>query len=199
MEGQAVQVAESTSFLNDWFFNMFAATLDMQIQLPTFALIFIGLIAGLVILRTYIEDPAQTLAAAAIYIYSIIQSYALFSDSTFIVDTTEEGWLLTGKAMCFAFLFTTILVWGFSKVVEFIYTTLLAVGLGSALAYINPLRLVNLFRSSDAELEQIDDSFHAGTDQVPKRPKTAIMMADIIGFSKQMGADVADMYKKEMG
>lgn len=198
MEGQdqAVQAVESSGFFNDWFFNMFAATLDLQTQSPTLALIYAGIILGLIILRIYFEDPVQTLGAAGIYIYSVLQSYALFSESVFILGTTEQGWLETGKAMWFAFLFTLILVWGFSKVAQFIYTTLLAVGLGTALGYINPLRLVNLFRSSDSALEEMDDAFNAGSAKDPKRQMTAIMMTDIVGYSKQMGADEAGMYKK---
>ncbi|NKB45078.1 MAG: hypothetical protein GKS03_12455 [Alphaproteobacteria bacterium] len=199
MEGQeeiAVQAVESSGFFNDWFFNMFAAAMDLQFQSPTFALLFIGILAGLVILRIYFDDPIQTLGCAGLYIYSIIQSYSLFSDSIYVIETTEEGWLMTGKAMWFAFLFTLILVWGFSKVVQFIYTQLLAVGLGSALSYINPLKLLNLLRSSDADLAEMDDDFNAGSAKDPKRQKTAIMMTDIVGFSKQMGADEAGMYKR---
>lgn len=199
MEGQedvAVRTIESSGFLNDWFFNMFAATMDLQIQSPTFILLFIGVLAGLVILRIYFEDPIVTLGCAGLYIYSVIQSYSLFTDSIYVIDTTEEGWLMTGKAMWFAFLFTVILVWGLSKVLQFIYTQLLTFGLGAAFSYINPLKLLNLFRSSDSELEDIDDSFGRGTDKDPKRQKTAIMMTDIVGFSKAMGADEAGMYKK---
>ncbi len=199
MEGQeevAVQAIESGGVLNDWFFNMFAATMDLQIQSPTFLLLYLGILAGLVIVRTYFDDPIKTLAVAGLYIYSIIQSYALFSDSAYVIETTEQGWLMTGKAMWFAFLFAVILVWGMSKVLQAIYTTLLTVGLGSVLAYINPLKLINLLRKSDSELEEIDDAFGAGTAKDPKRQKTAIMMTDIVGFSKAMGADEAGMYKK---
>ncbi|MBT5239166.1 MAG: hypothetical protein HOL61_01115 [Rhodospirillaceae bacterium] len=192
MEGQdeiAVQAVESSGFFNDWFFNMFAAVMELQIQSPTFVLLFIGILAGLVILRIYFDDPVQTLGCAGLYIYSIIQSYSLFSDSIYVIETTEEGWLMTGKAMWFAFLFALILVWGFSKVIQFVYTQLLAVGLGSALSYINPLKLLNLLRSSDANLADMDDDFNAGSAKDPKRQNTAIMMTDIVGFSKQMGAD----------
>ncbi len=199
MEGQeeiAVQTIESGGVLNDWFFNMFAATMDLQIQSPTFLLLYLGVLAGLVIVRIYFDDPIKTLAVAGLYIYSVIQSYALFSDSAYVIETTEQGWLMTGKAMWFAFLFAVILVWGMSKVLQAIYTTLLTVGLGSALAYINPLKLLNLLRKSDSELEEIDDAFGVGTAKDPKRQKTAIMMTDIVGFSKAMGADEAGMYKK---
>ncbi|MEQ8510394.1 MAG: adenylate/guanylate cyclase domain-containing protein [Rhodospirillaceae bacterium] len=199
MEGQeeiAVQTIESGGVLNDWFFNMFAATMDLQIQSPTFLLLYLGVLAGLVIIRIYFDDPIKTLAVAGLYIYSVIQSYALFSDSAYVIETTEQGWLMTGKAMWFAFLFVVILVWGMSKVLQAIYTTLLTVGLGSALAYINPLKLLNLLRKSDSELEEIDDAFGVGTAKDPKRQKTAIMMTDIVGFSKAMGADEAGMYKK---
>ncbi|MEQ8736382.1 MAG: adenylate/guanylate cyclase domain-containing protein [Rhodospirillaceae bacterium] len=199
MEGQeevAVQTIESSGVLNDWFFNMFAATMDLQIQSPTFLLLYLGVLAGLVIVRIYFDDPIKTLAVAGLYIYSVIQSYALFSDSAYVIETTEQGWLMTGKAMWFAFLFAVILVWGMSKVLQAIYTTLLTVGLGSALAYINPLKLLNLLRKSDSELEEIDDAFGVGTAKDPKRQKTAIMMTDIVGFSKAMGADEAGMYKK---
>lgn len=199
MEGQedaAVQTIESGGILNDWFFNMFAATMDLQVQSPTFALLYFGVLFGLIILRIYIDDPIQTLGAAGLYIYSVIQSYSLFSDSIFVIETTEEGWLMTGKAIWFAFLFTIILVWGMSRVLQMVYTTLLAVGLGTALSYISPLKLLNLFRKSDSELAAMDDNFAAGTDKDPKRQKTAIMMTDIVGFSKAMGADEAGMYKK---
>ena len=80
MEGQdeiAVQAVESSGFFNDWFFNMFAAVMELQIQSPTFVLLFIGILAGLVILRIYFDDPVQTLGCAGLYIYSIIQSYSL--------------------------------------------------------------------------------------------------------------------------
>lgn len=199
MEGQeeiAVQTIESGGVLNDWFFNMFAATMDLQIQSPTFLLLYLGVLAGLVIIRIYFDDPIKTLAVAGLYIYSVIQSYALFSDSAYVIETTEQGWLMTGKAMWFAFLFVVILVWGMSKVLQAIYTTLLTVGLGSALAYINPLKLLNLLRKSDSELEEIDDAFGVGKAKDPKRQKTAIMMTDIVSFSKAMGADEAGMYKK---
>ena len=56
MEGQedvAAQAIESGGFFNDWFFNMFAAAMDLQIQSPTFALLYMGILAGLVILRIY--------------------------------------------------------------------------------------------------------------------------------------------------
>lgn len=199
MEGQeeaVVQTLESGGVLNDWFFNMFAATIDLQAQAPTFALLYIGVLFGLIILRIYIDDPIRTLGAAGLYIYSVIQSYSLFSDSIYIIETTDEGWLMTGKAIWFAFLFTLILVWGMSKVLQTVYTTLLAVGLGTALSYISPLKLLNLFRKSDSELAAMDDSFVSGTDKDPKRQNTAIMMTDIVGFSKAMGADEAGMYKK---
>lgn len=199
MEGQeeaAVQTLESGGVLDDWFFNMFAATIDLQVQSPTFALLYFGVIVGVIILRLYIDDPVQTLGVAGLYIYSVIQSYSLFSDSIYVLETTEEGWLMTGKALWFAFLFALILVWGMSKVLQVVYTTLLAVGLGTALSYISPLKLLNLFRKTDSELEAMDDSFASGTDKDPKRQKTAIMMTDIVGFSKAMGADEAGMYKK---
>ena len=200
MEGQdqAVQAVESSGFFTDWFFNMFAASIEIQVQSPTFALLYIGFLVGLVIVRIYFEDPIQTLGVIGLYIYAVIQSYALFAESSFVIDTTEEGFAVTGKAMWFAFLFTLILVWGLSKVLQAVYTTLLAVGLGAVFAYINPLRLLNLVRSSDAEIEELDDGSYggAGTDKDPKRQNTAIMMTDIVGFSKQMGADEAGTNKK---
>ena len=100
MEGQdeAIQAVESSGFFNEWFFNMFAATLEVQVQSPTFALLFVGLLMGLVILRIYFEDPIQTLSATGLYIYSVIQSYSLFSESTFVLETAVEGWQVTGEA-----------------------------------------------------------------------------------------------------
>lgn len=199
MEGQediAVEAAESGGFFSDWFFNMFAATLDLQAQSPTFLLLYLGIVFGLVILRVYFDDPIKTLAGLGLYIYAMIQSYALFSSSPLILQATEASWVATGLTMWYAFLFTVILVWGVSKVFEMIYTTLLSVGLGAALSYINPLKLLSLVRKSDSELEELDDAFNAGSAKDPKRQKTAIMMTDIVGYSKQMGADEAGMYKK---
>jgi class 3 adenylate cyclase len=199
MEGQeeiAVEAVETGGFLSEWFFNMFAATLDLQAQSPTFLLLYLAIVFGLVILRVYFDDPIKTLAGIGVYIYAMIQSYSLFSSSPLIIAATDASWVATGMTMWYAFLFTLILVWGVSKVFEVIYTTLLAVGLGAALSYLNPLKLLNLVRKSDTELEELDDAFNAGSAKDPKRQKTAIMMTDIFGYSKQMGADEAGMYKK---
>jgi len=200
MDGQeevAVEAAaESGGFLSEWFFNMFAATLDLQAQSPTFILLYLGIVFGLVILRVYFDDPIKTLGVIGLYIYSGIQSYALFSGSPLILEAATASWVATGMTMWYAFLFTVILVWGVSRVFEVIYSTLLAVGLGAALSYLNPIKLLNLVRKSEAELDEIEDAFNAGSAKDPKRQKTAIRMTDIVGYSKQMGADEAGMYKK---
>lgn len=200
MDGQeevAVEAAaESGGFLSEWFFNMFAATLDLQAQSPTFILLYLGIVFGLVILRVYFDDPIKTLCVIGLYIYSGIQSYALFSGSPLILEAATASWVATGMTMWYAFLFTVILVWGVSRVFEVIYSTLLAVGLGAALSYLNPIKLLNLVRKSEAELDEMEDAFNAGSAKDPKRQKTAIMMTDIVGYSKQMGADEAGMYKK---
>jgi len=200
MDGQeevAVEAAaESGGFLSEWFFNMFAATLDLQAQSPTFILLYLGIVFGLVILRVYFDDPIKTLGVIGLYIYSGIQSYALFSGSPLILEAATASWVATGMTMWYAFLFTVVLVWGVSRVFEVIYSTLLAVGLGAALSYLNPIKLLNLVRKSEAELDEIEDAFNAGSAKDPKRQKTAIMMTDIVGYSKQMGTDEAGIYKK---
>ncbi|MBM3515089.1 MAG: adenylate/guanylate cyclase domain-containing protein, partial [Alphaproteobacteria bacterium] len=96
------------------------------------------------------------------------------------------------KSIWFALLFTGIFVWGISRVLQSSILGLMSTGLGPVLRLINPMRLIDKFRSSDAELEQMD----AASDKDLKRQNTAIMMTDIVGYSKQMGANEAAMYKK---
>ncbi|MBY0509884.1 MAG: adenylate/guanylate cyclase domain-containing protein, partial [Rhodospirillaceae bacterium] len=83
-------------------------------------------------------------------------------------------------------------VWGVSRVLQSLIVALVTMGLGRLLAPINPLRLLNKFRKSDAELEGMEE----GSSKNPKRQLTAIMFTDIVGYSKQMGANEAAMVKK---
>jgi class 3 adenylate cyclase len=185
-------VQESGGFFTDWVFNMFAGAIDIQLNSPILSVVYIGLLFALVILRLYTENPIKVLGCALLYIYTIIQTYSLFSSSSFVVDTTPAGWLVTAKALWFGVFFTGVWVWGLSRALQSLIVALVTMGLGRLLAPINPLRLLNKFRKSDAELEGMEE----GSSKNPKRQLTAIMFTDIVGYSKQMGANEAAMVKK---
>jgi class 3 adenylate cyclase len=186
------KVPESGGFFTDWLFNMFAGAIDMQINSPMLTLVYLAILLGLVILRLYMDNPIKSLGCALLYIYTTIQAYSLFRTSGFVVDTTPAGWLVTAKAIWFAVLFTGVWVWGVSRLVQSFVVALVTMGLGRLLAPLNPLRLLNRFRKSDAELDGMEE----GSSKDPKRQLTAIMFTDIVGYSKQMGANEAAMVKK---
>ena len=171
---------------------MFAGAIDIQAHSPVLSLAYIGLLIALVILRLYTENPIKALGCALIYVYTMIQTYAHYKTSSYVLDYTPAGWLVTAKSIWFAALFTGIGVWGVSRAVQAFILALVTMGLGRLLAPINPLRLLNKFRKSDAELEGMDE----GTAKNPKRQLTATMFTDIVGYSKQMGANEAAMVKK---
>ncbi len=189
---ELAKVPESGGFFTDWFFNMFAGAIDMQIHSPILSLVYAGILLGLVILRLYTENPIKSLGCALLYIYTTVQAFTLFRTSGFVLDSTPEGWLVTAKALWFAALFTGIWAWGVSRLLQSLIVALVPMGLGQLLAPINPLRLLNKMRKSDAELEGMEE----GSSKNPKRQLTAIMFTDIVGYSKQMGANEAAMVKK---
>lgn len=185
-------VNESGGFFVDWVLNMFAGAIDMQVHSPMLSLVYFLLLVGLVILRLYTENPVKVLGCALLYIYTMIQTFTLFRTSSFVVDFTPAGWLVSAKSIWFGALFTGIWVWGVSRILQSLVVSLATTGLGRMLAPLNPLRLLNKFRKSDAELEGMDE----GSAKNPKRQLTAIMFTDIVGYSKQMGANEAAMVKK---
>jgi len=186
------QVQESGGFFNDWLFNMFAGAIDIQVHSPILSLVYVAILIALVILRLYVDNPVKVLGCALIYIYTVIQTFNLFAASTYVTDSTPAGWLVTAKALWFAALFTGIGVWGVSRALQSFVVALVTMGLGRLLAPINPLRLLDKFRKSDKDLEAMDE----GSSKNPKRQLTAIMFTDIVGYSKQMGANEAAMVKK---
>jgi len=190
---QDLQAAkESSGVLTDWIFNMFAGAIDIQLHSPTLTLVYIGMLLALVILRLYTDNPIKVCGCALIYVYTMIQTFSMFRSSSFVLDYTPEGWLVTAKSLWFAALFTGIWVWGISRVLQSLVMALATTGLGRLIAPLNPLRLLNKFRKSDAEIEGMED----GSSKNPKRQLTAIMFTDIVGYSKQMGANEAAMVKK---
>jgi class 3 adenylate cyclase len=186
------QVQESGGFFTDWVFNMFAGAIAIQVDSPVLTLVYIAMLIALVVLRLYVGNPIKTLGCALIYIYTMIQTFSLFSSSPFVTDFTPAGWLVSAKSLWFAALFTGICLWGVSRVLQSFIVALVTMGLGSLLAPLNPLRLLNKFRKSDAELDSMDE----GSSKNPKRQLTAIMFTDIVGYSKAMGANEAAMVKK---
>jgi class 3 adenylate cyclase len=186
------KVQESGGFVTDWLFNMFAGAIDIQVSSPILSLVYIGILLALVILRLYTNNPIKALGCAMIYIYTMVQAYSLYKGSPFVLDYTPAGWLVTAKSVWFAALFTAIWVWGVSRALQAFIMALVTMGLGRLLAPLNPLRLLNKFRKSDAELEGMEE----GSSKNPKRQLTAIMFTDIVGYSKAMGANEAAMVKK---
>jgi len=182
---------QESGFFDGWVFNMFAGTIDIQINAPVLTAVYFGAVLLLAIIRVNTDNPIKMLACAGIYIYASIQAYTLFQTSKFITDYTTPGWITTAKTVWFTFLFTTIWVWGVSRVLQSAVVWLLSTGIGPLMRMINPLRLIDKFRSSDADLEAAEAS-----DKDPKRQLTAIMFTDIVGYSKQMGANEAAMGKK---
>jgi class 3 adenylate cyclase len=187
------KVQEEGNFFTDWFFNMFAGAIDIQANSPVLFVVYLGILVALVILRLYVGNPIiKTFGCIGIYIYTTIQALSLYRGSSFVLDTTPEGWLVTAKSLWFAALFTGIWVWGVSRLLQSLVVALVTMGLGRLLAPLNPLRLLNKFRKSDAELEGMEE----GSAKDPKRQLTAIMFTDIVGYSKAMGANEAAMVKK---
>ncbi len=186
------KVQESGGYLSDWVFNMFAGAIDIQAASPVLTFAYIGMLIALVILRLYIGNPIKALGCALIYIYAAVQTYSLFGASPFVLDYTPPGWLVTAKSIWFAALFTGVWLWGVSRVLQYLLVTLATTGLGQMLAPLNPLKFLNKFRKSDAELDGMDE----GSAKDPKRQLTAIMFTDIVGYSKAMGTNEAAMVKK---
>ena len=182
---------EGAGIFDSWFFNMFAGTIDLQIASPMLSLVYIGCVVVLVFIRVNTDNPVRALACAGVYIYTSVQAYTLFQTSEYIIDYTPAGWQVSAKTVWFTFLFTSIWVWGVSRIGQSGIVWLMTTGIGPLLRIINPLRLLDELRSSDAELEGAEAS-----DKDPKRQLTAIMFTDIVGYSKQMGANEAAMVKK---
>jgi class 3 adenylate cyclase len=188
----APHAVQSGGFFVDWLFNMFAGAIDIQIHLPILTLVYAGVLVGLLILRLFLDNPIRILGCALIYIYTTIQTYSLFQSSSYVLDFTEPGWQVTAKSLWFAALFTGVWVWGVSRVLQSFVIALITMGLGRLLAPINPLRLLDKMRKSDADLDAMDE----GSAKNPKRQLTAIMFTDIVGYSAQMGANEAKMVAK---
>ena len=188
----AEHAVRSGGFFVDWLFNMFAGAIDLQVHAPILTLVYVGVVLGLVILRLYFDNPIKMLGCALFYIYTTVQSYSLFQNSSFVVEYTPEGWEVTAKSLWFAALFTGIWVWGVSRVVQSFIVALVTMGLGRLLAPINPMRLLDKMRKSDADLEAMEE----GSSKNPKRQNTAIMFTDIVGYSAQMGKNEAAMVAK---
>ena len=188
----AEPAVQSGGFFVDWVFNMFAAAIDIQIHSPILTAVYAGALALLVILRLFTGNPIQFLGCFLIYIYTTVQTYSLFRASSYVLDYTEAGWMVTAKSLWFAGLFTIVGVWGMSRVLQSFFSTLATTGLGRMLAPINPLRMLDKFRKTDADLEAMDD----GSSKNPKRQNTAIMFTDIVGYSAQMGKNEAAMVAK---
>ena len=186
------KVQESGGVLSDWIFNMFAGAIDIQLHSPMLSLVYGAILIALVVLRLYADNPIKSLGCALLYIYTTIQAFSLFQASSFVLDYTPAGWLVSAKSLWFAALFTGIWVWGVSRLLQSLVVGLVTMGVGRMLAPVNPLRLLNKFRKSDAELEGMEE----GSAKNPKRQLTAIMFTDIVGYSKQMGANEAAMVKK---
>lgn len=121
-----------------WFFNMFAGAIDIQIASPMLTLVYIGCIIGLVMVRVNTDNPVRILACTGVYIYTTIQAYTLFQTSNYVLDYTTAGWQVTAKSAWFAFLFTTVWVWGVSRIGQTAIVWLLTTGLGPLLRMINP-------------------------------------------------------------
>ncbi len=178
--------------LDGWFFNMFAGAIDIQVASPVLTAVYFGCIAALAFFRLNTDNPVKFLACTGIYIYTTIQAFTLFQASPYVVDYTTPGWQVTAKTVWFSFLFTTLGVWGISRIGQSAVMWLLSTGLGPLMRMINPLRLIDKLRSSDAALDGMDEA----SDKDPKRQLTAIMFTDIVGYSKQMGANEAATVKK---
>jgi class 3 adenylate cyclase len=187
----AAVAVQSNGLFTDWFFNMFAGAIGF-IHSPLLATLYIGSLVALLVLRSYFDNPIKFFGCALVYIYLFIQSFALFTHSTFVTDYTEAGWQVTAKSLWFAALFTGIMVWGASRALQSFLALAMTGGLGEALGPLNPSRLLDKFRATDKELEDME----GGTAKNPKRQNTAIMFTDIVGYSKQMGANEAAMVQK---
>jgi len=186
----APPVAGDVGTFDGWFFNMFAGAIDIQINSPKLTLVYIACVIGLAMVRVNTDNPVKALACAGVYIYTTIQAFTLFQTSSYVLDYTPSGWQITAKSAWFAFLFTVVWVWGVSRIGQSAIVWLLTTGVGPLLQMLNPLRLLDKLRSSDAELE------NEASDKDTKRQLTAIMFTDIVGYSKQMGANEAAMVKK---
>ena len=188
--GEDAPIIQSNGVFSDWFFNMFAAVFSFAS--PLLIAIYVVALCGLVIVRTFFENPVKALGQGLVYGYAMIQTYALFKASSYVVEYTPEGWLTTFKSMWFAILFTAVFVWGVSRLLQSAFTFMMTVGLGSLLSKIAPDALLDKFRASDKELDAMDE----GTAKNPKKQNTAIMFTDIVGYSAQMGKNEAAMVAK---
>ncbi len=179
-DGTVPQV-ESGGLLNDWFFNMFAAMIDV-VHTPLLPIGYVACLLALIGLRSFTENPVKFCGVALIYIFSVVQSFALFKGSHFVIDFTPAGWQVTAKSLWFAALFTVIMVWGMSRALQYVLATIARTGLGALFASLAPSKLLDKFRASDKDMEEIEASA-----KNPKRQITAIMFTDIVGYSAQMG------------
>jgi class 3 adenylate cyclase len=190
--GNLAPALQQAGAFDAWFLFMFAAMVDIQLESPVLTIVYLFCIVALGVLRTYFDHPIQFLGTTGIYIYTTIQAFSLFRQSSYVLDYTPAGWQVTAKSLWFAGLFTIIFVWGASRVLQGVVLAVMSSGLGPVLQYVNPFRLLDKLRKSDADLEKLED----GSDRDPKRQNTAIMFTDMVGFSKQMGSNEAAMLKK---
>lgn len=171
---------------------MFVGAMKIQFESPLLTVVYLLCVVALGVIRTHTDNSIRFMACAGIYIYTTVQAYTLFKASEWVLNYTPSGWQVGAKSIWFALLFTLILVWGLSRVVQSAALALMSSGIGPVLRFINPLWLIDKLRKSDAEIEQME----AGTDKDPKRQNTGIMFTDMVRFSKQMGANEASMLKK---
>lgn len=188
--GEEAPAVQSNGVFADWFSNMFAAV--FMFTTPLLIGIYVVGLFALVIVRTYFENPVKMLGQSLVYAYAMIQTYSLFKSSNYVLQYTPEGWLVTFKSFWFAIMFTVIMVWGVSMVLQYVFTLLMTVGLGTLLGRLAPTKMLDKFRASDKELEEMD----GGTAKNPNKQNTAIMFTDIVGYSAQMGKNEAAMVAK---
>jgi len=189
--GRVEEVVQTGGFANDWIFNMFAALGD--IASPLLIGVYILVVGALIIVRTYFDNPVKFMGCVLVYVYSVIQTLALFKGSHYVTDFAADGWATTARSLWFGLMFTGIFVWGVSRIVQSVVVLAVTSGFGSVFSFLDPSKLLDKLRTSDKELEEMDE---AGTAKNPKRQNTAIMFTDIVGYSAQMGANEAKMVAK---
>jgi class 3 adenylate cyclase len=188
---EAPEVVQSNGTFNDWVSNMFKAAGEFAHR-PLLIVLYIVTLTGLAVVRTMFDDMIKLLGCALFYAYSMVQTFALFKNNHYVTDFTLDGGMTTFKSLWFAVLFTIIFTWGVGRIVQTAITVGMSSGLGAILAPLDPRKWLDKFRSSDADLEELE----GGSAKNPKRQNTAIMFTDIVGYSAQMGKNEAAMVAK---
>jgi class 3 adenylate cyclase len=188
----AVQEKVQTGgFFHDWVSNMFSAVAELA-KKPLWIVLYIVTVGAFVVFSAFFDGPIKVLGSALTFLYSIVQTYALFKTNHYVTDFARDGAPETIRSLWFALLFTGIFVWGIGSVVRTLLVAGMKNGLGGLLAPLSLDKLLDKFRSKDADLEEVDD----GSAKNPKRQNTAIMFTDIVGYSAQMGKNEAAMVAK---